>query len=228
VEEILEGGSHRVTQPEELDWLRRALRAEDRIGERTPDCLDDDTLAALADGTLDIERRTAVMPHVADCARCRRAVASVARALADAGVAREVQALGVRTGRRWTRIAWPLAAAALLLLVLTWPTPTPPHRGPPPDATVPVPLMPVGTVASAASLQWTAVPGADRYRVTLSEASGRLLYEVQVNDTVAVLPDSIAFVSGHSYVWLVEARTGFDRWSSSRLVEFSIAGDPIP
>jgi hypothetical protein len=83
-------------------------------------------------------------------------------------------------------------------------------------------------VADATTLLWTAVAGADRYRVTLSDALGGVLYETQLADTVAALPDSIALVSGRSYVWMVEARTGFDRWSTSRLVEFSIGGGAAP
>jgi hypothetical protein len=134
---------------------------------------------------------------------------------------------------RWRgayRIALPLAAAAVLLLVFAWPRgrESGGHRGQPPAAPTPTPIAPVGVVASGSPLQWTAVAGADRYRVTLSDTSGRLLFETQVTDTIVSLPDSIVLVAGHSYVWLVEARTGFDRWSTSRLVEFSIAGPAPP
>lgn len=210
--------------------IRRMLRAAARVGAPTPSCLDDDTVAALVDGTLDAARREAVLPHVATCAWCRDAVASVTRALADAEVAREVTALEGRGHGRLYRILLPLAAAAALLLVLVWPRPTEDggHRGPPPVASTPVPIAPVGVVASASPLVWTAVSGADRYRVTLAEASGHLLYETQVADTVLPLPDSIVLVAGRSYVWLVEARTGFDRWQTSQLVEFSMTGAAPP
>jgi anti-sigma factor RsiW len=199
-------------------------------GPPTADCLDDDTVAALAEGILDAARRQAVMPHLSRCPRCRAAVASVARALADPGIAREVATIqGIRR-RGVYRIALPLAAAAALLLVFAWPRgrESGGHRGQPPAATTPTPIAPVGVVASASPIQWTAVAGADRYRVTLSDTSGRLLYETRVTDTVVSLPDSIVLVPGRSYVWLVEARTGFDRWSTSRLVEFSIAGPASP
>jgi len=229
---ILEGGSRRVTKPDPLEPVRHGLRARAGSGAPTPECLDDDTIAALADGTLAPPTRAAVLPHVAGCARCRTAVASVARALADTGVAREVDSIeGGR--RRIYRIALPVVAAAALLLVLVWPRPVDhdglPHRAPPITASaVPVPLSPIGTVADAGVLRWTAVAGADRYRVTLSDAGGRVLHEMQVADTVVALPDSLVLVPGRSYVWLVEARIGFERWSVSRLVEFSIAGPPPP
>jgi hypothetical protein len=217
-----------MTDRDALDLLRR-LGAPVR---ETPECLDDDTVAALADGTLDAAARAAVVPHLAGCARCRGAVASVARALADSGVAREVRGVEGAGRRRFYRIALPLAAAAALLLVFAWPRQAndggPPHRDPPADASAPVPIAPIGVVADATTLLWTAVAGADRYRVTLSDAEGRVLYDTQLADTVAALPDSIALISGRSYVWMVEARTGFDRWSTSRLVEFSIGGGAAP
>jgi len=67
------------------------------------------------------------------------------------------------------------------------------------------------------------VPGADRYRVTLFDASGHVLYETQLAGTVAVLPDTVVLVAGRPYLWKVAARTGWDRWSPSELVEFSLA-----
>ena len=73
-------------------------------------------------------------------------------------------------------------------------------------------------------LRWSAVPGADRYHVTLFDAGGRLVYEAQLADTAATLPDSVRLVAGQSYLWSVEARIGWDRWSSSPLTEFSVVG----
>jgi len=188
--------------------------------------VDDETIAALAAGTLDAGLRASVLPHIASCAYCRAAVASVARALAAPTVAREIVAAeGAR--RRFFRIALPLAAAAVLLL-LTWPPVDirgPGHRAPPPaTATTPVPLDPIGSVAVADVLRWSAVTGADRYRVTLFDAAGRVVYEARLPDTLAALPDSVVLAPGRTYLWKVEARTGFDRWAASELVEFSVAG----
>jgi Putative zinc-finger len=201
---------------------------ETRVQSETPvaECVDDDIIAALAAGTLDPGLRASVLLHVAECARCRAAVASVARALADPTVAREI-AVAEGARRRLYRIALPLAAAAVLLL-LTWPPPVdnggPGHRAPPIAAPTPVPLAPIGAVAEADVLRWSGVAGADRYRVTLFDAGGRVVYEARLPDTLAALPDSIALAPGRTYLWKVEARTGFDRWAASELVEFSIAG----
>ncbi len=79
-----------------------------------PDCLDVHTVAALADGTLDAETRGRALAHVATCALCRRAVASVAEALAAVPITHEIEIVEGRRRRGGPilRIAVPLAAAA--------------------------------------------------------------------------------------------------------------------
>jgi len=212
-----------VTDLDPLDLLRHRPDASTR---ETPECLDDATLAALAEGALDAAARAAVLPHLATCPRCRGVVASVARSLGDPAVAREVAVVEGRSRRRLLRFGLPAAAAAILLAVALprWVDDMRGgHRGPPiPGALAPHPVAPVGTVANATALRWTAVAGANRYRVTLFDAAGRVLYETQVADTVATLPDSITLVPGRAYLWMVEARVGWDRWSTSELVRFSI------
>ena len=211
---------------EPFEELRRVLDTRVRSETATPACLQDEMIAAAADGSLAPDGRAAVLRHLATCARCREAVASVARALADPAVARELS--GAPGGRRWFRIAVPLAAAAVLLLVLSspWAERSPGHRGPPapPPATTPIPRSPVGTVAAVKDLRWSPVAGADRYRVTVFDVTGGVVYASQSSDTVAALPDSILLVPGASYLWKVDARTGFDRWATSELAEFRVAG----
>ena len=185
-----------MTHPDALDPLRQELRlhAAGAPEEPTLECLDDDTLAALAGGSLDAAARGTALGHVASCPRCRSIVASVARALADPGVAREVASPGGAGRRRLYQIALPLAAAAVLL-VLAWPRRADEggsqHRSPPGAQAVPIPRSPVGVVAQAETLWWTSVAGADRYRVTLFDGGGRVLFETQLADTLAALPDSI-------------------------------------
>jgi hypothetical protein len=213
-----------VTDLDPLDLLRHRPDASTR---ETPECLDDATLAALADGALDATARAAVLPHLATCPRCRGVVASVARSLGDPAVAREVAVVEGRSRRRLLRVGLPAVAAAILLALALprWVHEIRGgHRGPPiPVALAPHPVAPVGTVANAAALRWTAVAGANRYRITLFDAAGRVLYETRATDTVVALPDSITLMPGRPYLWIVEARVGWDRWSTSELVRFSIA-----
>ncbi len=210
---------------ESFEELWRVLDTRVRSETPTPDCVQDDLIAAFADGSLAPDLRASILPHVASCARCREAVASVARALSDPVVARELSV--APHGRRRYRIALPLAAAAVLLLLLASPGDdrSSAHRGPPPSppATTPVPRSPVGAVASVRDLRWSPVAGADRYRITLFDATGNVVYATETSDTIVAFPDSIAFVPSAVYLWKVDARTGFDRWATSELVEFRVA-----
>src|SRR6266545_1846247 len=164
-----------------------------------PDCLDEHTVAALADGTLDAETRGRALAHVATCALCRRAVASVAEALATVPITHEIEIVEGRRRRRGPvlRVAVPLAAAATVLLLLWSPADdrSPGHRGAtPPPATTPVPRSPLGAVAAVSDLRWSQVAGADRYRVTVFDAAGDAVYATEALDTVVAFPDSILLV----------------------------------
>ena len=209
------------------------LRGHFHTGETpivTPDCLVADTVAALADGSLPANARPQALQHLAACAFCRRAVASVAEALADQPVTHEIEIVERRANRwgRVVRIGVPLAAAATVLVLLWSPANDSggSHRGGPGQGPAPTPVGPRGTVESAQRLQWTAVPGSDRYRATLFGAQGNVLFETEVSDTIATLPDSVRFISGQPYLWKVEARTGWNRWVTSDLVDFTIARAP--
>lgn len=209
-----------------LDRLRRHFHTGD-IPVATSECLDAEIVAALAEGSLDADARARALRHLAGCALCRRAVASVTAALADEPITHEIEIAEGRHGwsRKVLRITVPLVAAAVLLLLLRSPVAENGggHRGGVGSGSAPVPVSPVGPVAAVHVLVWTRVADADAYRVTLFDAEGRVAYDARATDTTAALPDSIVLVAGRPYLWKVEARTGFDRWSTSALVEFSIA-----
>jgi hypothetical protein len=211
-----------MTTPDPERLLRHTLH---RDAPATAQCLDEDSVAALAEGTLDDPARARTLPHLAECARCRTAVASVSRALGDPAVAREIATLGGGR-RRFFQIAVPVAAAAVILLIVM-PAPqsdvAPPHRAPTITAvSSPVLVSPVGIVGGAETLQWSPVAGADRYRTTLFDDTGAVVYETQTGSTAVALPESVHLAPGRSYLWKVEARTGWGRWSASELIEFSI------
>jgi hypothetical protein len=219
----------RPRDPTSMDLVRQALTASAMGEATTAACLDDDTIAAFAEGTLDAVARATAVSHLAICRRCRTAVASVARTLDDPAVSRQIARVDEGRTRRLWRIALPAAAAAAILVAVVprWMEDRA-HRGPPtPVAERPTPASPIGVVAAATALRWATVPGADRYRVTLFNARGRVLYTAQLSDTTAALPDSVVLGPGQLYLWQVEARIGWDRWSASALVRFSIAqGSP--
>jgi hypothetical protein len=223
-----------MTGPDEAERLTRvrALRS-DSEGMITPFCLDDETLAALAEGGLQPDIRSACLSHLAGCGRCRRAVASVARALANPEVAGEIRSIeraGRPPVRRFVPIALGVAAAAAIILFAWLPRledPAPPHRASPITAApAPEAVGPVGPVSEAQSLRWTPVSGADRYRVTLFDANGSVIYEAELTGTSLALPDSVQLFPGRTYGWKVDARLGFDRWAGSQLIQFSITQGP--
>jgi hypothetical protein len=225
------GGLRPVISGRDLDLLRRAvghLRAPEAP---TALCLDDETVAALAAGSTDPTLRASALPHLAECPRCRSAVASVARALSDRSVSREVRkAEPLLRGSRY-HVALPIAAAAVLMLLVWSPRSLdevqPGHRSPTISAAAsPAPLSPVGTVADVPILRWSSVAGSDRYRVTLFESGGGVLFEQQLSDTAVALPDSVVLMPGRPYLWKVDARIGWDRWTTSEVVEFRVAGGP--
>src|SRR5258706_7250571 len=116
-----------------LDHLRELFHTRETPVAK-PDCLDEHTVAALADGTLDADGRGRALAHVATCALCRRAVASVAEALAAGPITHEIEIVEGRRRRRGPvlPVAVPLAAAATVPLPLSAPADGPfrPHPGP--------------------------------------------------------------------------------------------------
>jgi len=220
--------------PDSHAKLRQALTSREQTDALTGACLADDVVAGLAEGSLEASARAAALLHLVGCLHCRRAVASVARAIGDGAVAREAARVeGTRRHNRWYWVPASAAAAAAVLFLMVQqgrvhdPPETDLHRAPTiANGSAPRTISPAGLVATAAELRWGAVAGADRYRVTLYDASGRVVYEIEPVDTAAALPDSLRLQAGKRYLWKVDARTGFDRWVSSNLVEFSIAGGP--
>jgi CHAT domain-containing protein len=200
-------------------------------------CLDEVALAAFVDGHSRPGQREAHIAHLAGCGYCRRQLAALVELLADPGVAagvRQLEWLHDRSAPRRRLLAGAgLLAAAALVVVLVRPGggdhAIDEHRGPTITASaVPLPLSPIGDVPAATMLRWTAVDGAERYRVTLFDAAGKVLFETQTTDTAAAFPVSIVIAPGQLYLWKVEARTGWDRWASSELIEFRVASGLAP
>lgn len=180
-------------------------------------------VAAFIDRTLDAAARREVEAHLAGCADCRAEVLEVGR-IAGAPPAQRRAPL-----RR--ALPWLAAAAALLVVSTQLRSPAPSHREPAVQSAVaPGAIAPLGEVEALAPFTWSAVPGADRYHVSLFDRAGRLLWESTVSDTVATLPAEVAaaLAPGAGYLWSVKARVGWERWTESGLTEFQLQGPAAP
>ena len=207
-------------------------------GEASQDCLDEAQIAAWVDG----EATESVLSHVATCARCRQASASLVRALEAQQIAAALPEAtrtpqhGVAVSRRERKVnrllarkvgvAALLAAAGIAGILLLRSSDLQLQRGEGTPAGLPAPpeaQAPVGSVLSVSQFRWGAVKGADLYRVTVFDEQGTVVWEIETRDTHADRPAGSRFESGVRYLWQVAARVGWDRWVSSDLVSFSIA-----
>ncbi|NNM06583.1 MAG: zf-HC2 domain-containing protein [Gemmatimonadetes bacterium] len=179
----------------------------------------DDEIVSYLGHELEGEALQRLERHLTQCTRCRQEVID----------AKEI----LRTPRRirWPVLAPVAAAAAVLVLFFSWPqsdglpTGEPIHREAPTELGVaPIPVSPIGSTVELGALVWTRVPRADRYRLTLFEAEGTVLFRANTVDTLAFLPDSTTLQAGRPYLWRVEARVGWDVWEASDLVEFQLEG----
>lgn len=85
-------------------------------------------------------------------------------------------------------------------------------------------LSPVGVwvLERQPVLRWTAVAGAEGYRVRLTDEAGKLLHEARAGETRAMLPPALVLEAGPVYVWQVEAMLPGGRRLES-WAEFAIA-----
>lgn len=178
-------------------------------------------MVAYLERRLDPTERARVEAHLADCAECTAEIADVRRLSRRAASPRR---------RIWSYSA-AAAAAGLLLAVWIqsdWRRPGSPEFREPinPAAEVPSQLAPIGTDTAPVTFRWSPVLGADRYRISLFDAEGSVLWEREVPGSTSVLPDSIRLTPGETYLWQVEARKGVGRWSATPLTEFRIGRPP--
>ena len=173
--------------------------------------------AGYLDRVLTREDRALVEAHLATCADCRDEVVAL-RPFTEVNSTRR---------RLWTAgLALGAAAAAVILVVV------PSSSGPEPSlhrdsavdsAPVVQPRVPEGPGPRPGVLAWSRLAQASRYRATVFDEEGSILFRAEVPDSMLQLPDSLRLVPGKPYFWKVEADIGWDRWVSSRLVEFTVA-----
>lgn len=181
-------------------------------------------VAAYVDGALTSEARARIQSHLATCAECREEVSDAARIIATLPRGSTV---------KW-RVGIPAAAVAAMLLVFLWPrtdrnNAVPQHRESAVTTTIaPVIVRPIGAIDSVAVFTWTSVPHASTYAVRVFDSDGTVVWQRETADTLLIATSAAGLRAGRSYYWKVEARTGFERSTSTDLVEFSIRGKRSP
>ena len=206
---------------------------------RTPYCLDEASIAALVDGNA-FDGRDVALAHVSECSFCRYRVAAIASVTRDPAIEKEIELLeaGSRHKRpaviRRSLTVTGLAAAAIAIILLN-PARSLRERSTSESREVtretaittaesPRILSPSGRVAEASELRWTSVPEADTYRVRIWNHDGDVIWTTETRDTVVAIPSTVQ--RGISYLWEVDARTGWDRWTSSEFIEFTLGSAP--
>jgi hypothetical protein len=94
------------------------------------------------------------------------------------------------------------------------------HRETGAGPAVPRIVAPSASLDPGDSLRWTGVAEADLYRVRVWDGEGTVVWTTDTRDTTAALPAQLR--PGVQYMWDVSARTGWDRWVSSDIVELTL------
>lgn len=167
-------------------------------------------IAGQLDGVLTGADRARIEQHLVECDECRTELIALSRVLR-----------GRPSRRRWV-LPVGLAAAAVVLLLVR-PSLEPPNYREPAISTTPAPvgLSPRGLTAAPVRLVWTRVPDAVRYRLTVFDSIGSVMWESQTTDTSVVLPGTVTLRPQVRYFWQVEAQTSWNRWIKSDMVEFA-------
>lgn len=223
-----EVGRHRALAAD----VRRAMRDVRDVG---GECLDEMTIAALAEGVETDDSRAAAMAHLVTCASCRSQLTELRAALNDAEMTDALPRPGTtrRLRSTITRVsAAGLAAAAALVFTIGRNWTQRETAAPMRDETgalvvAPLAVSPVDMVSGTLVFRWSAVPRANRYRVRVFKPDGVVVWETLTSDTTAVPPSPMILQRGTHYLWKVEARTDFDRWVGSALTEFQLSTDGV-
>jgi hypothetical protein len=180
----------------------------------------------------------AALEHVASCGHCRSRVAAVSQLIDDPAIQSELSALRHPdlsrrrfSSRRGLLVPGLAAAAAIVVMILGHVQPpdgstaggaaSTTHREPPATGDLTPAIVAPGALASRAdSLRWTNVPEADLYRVRVWNSDGTIVWTTDTRATAVALPPMLQ--ADVRYLWEVSARTGWDRWASSKLADVTV------
>jgi anti-sigma factor RsiW len=175
----------------------------------------DTEIAAYLDHTLDADQRDRVEDHLASCQDCRQHLLET-KELLDR----------VRRPRKLL-VGGALAAVAALVFLIVRPNSATMDRAVMRSDGAAVPVVaygPIGTAARAGlRFVWSAVPGAESYRLTVSGEDARTVWSSSGTDTLSALPDSVTLRPNERYHWVADALLSDGSTRSTGLREFDLA-----
>ena len=195
--------------------------------------LSPEQIAAIVEG--DAKKENDVILHLAECDECRARVTAVANLLDDHEVSAAMPSSRTivfprSSSTRWTMLAT-LAAAATVTIILANPINSgrddsqAQREGTLTASAAPQILSDAVVSGAQDSLRWSAVSGADLYRVQLWNREGTVVWSADTRQTSAAIPDRL-LRNKASYLWEVKARTGWDRWVSSDFLNLEVRLTP--
>ena len=236
-EAALEHGERCTSCNRKVQQLRLAAAALQHAGTsaRSPDCLDDATIADAAVFGISAVSANAAR-HLSRCGPCRRRLAGGVAALNAPEVSAQLtpneirDAAARRRSRNGLRFGLLAAAVATVLIVPrvlrndVGGSRTSELRDA--DSTItmsvaPTAIAPRGRSSGSTKLVWTSVPGATGYSITVFNSQGDVVWQTDTPDTTATMQRGLP-AGDQPYFWKVTARTGWSRSVDSDLVEFTI------
>lgn len=183
-------------------------------------------VSAYLDRTLSDGDRERVEAHLADCNECRQEVVDLYRLM--------------RSHRPRRPVRWVIAAGLAATLAITLALPRVPAGGPLGNPTeqierggpteessrlsawAPAGPSPVGR--DSLIISWGPAQGSGvQYRMTLSDADGRVLWTSSTSDTMLIPPSSLTLPGGRTYYWYTDALLPDGRSLTTGVQEFRMA-----
>lgn len=183
-------------------------------------------VSAYLDRTLSDGDRNRVEAHLADCNECRQEVVDLSRLM--------------RSHRPRHPVRWMIAAGLAATLAIMLGLPGGPERRPLGDSTKPIergtpaeessrlsawaPAGPSPVDRDSLIISWGPAQGSGvQYRVTLSDADGRVLWTSSTSDTMLRPPPSLTLPGGRTYYWYTDALLPDGRSLTTGVQEFRMA-----
>ena len=183
-------------------------------------------VAAYLDRTLPQVEHTQIEAHLDDCRECREEVVALSRVL---------RKLGPKPILRWVAVGGIAATLALVVgrMALGPGNVTAPNTTQPIERSAPgeghaglVAIRPTGNAPvrrDAVLLQWASAPNPGvHYRLTLSQADGRVLWTASTRDTMLQVPSSVRLAGGRTYYWYTDVLLPDGRTLTTGVQEFRL------